>query len=277
VRRVGAIAAAVFILSLICVKPGSVLAAYAGSCLSGDGGTFQTGVIRGSHYGLPGGSDITGLLADVTVRNVMACSSPTELAYDMPVVIPVTIEDWTDAPNMVQFGWGRCSAPSGYSCGGVPADGSAHFWYTCSDQSAGYPCLADSWAGMPVFGRTYRFRVQYNQLGTGKWDFSILNYYTGVTTYKSIASHWHLGDGAWFGAETGNTNSTMGPAHVSGSSIGMSPMEYFKPSVGAWRVVTDIVAGVDIEETYGSPSWYSYGVFSRDYTNDGANIYTVDH
>jgi hypothetical protein len=224
------------------------------------------------------GTDLTGAIADVTMRNIGPCGAPTSTKWDIPAILPANLQS-SSTGGIVQIGWMRCNRPAGSVCpGGVPADGAMHFVYICDDLSGGLPCDAKPWAGTPVNGHRYRFRVQYNQTGTGHWDYSIKDYTTGITKSTKVTSHWHNADGAWWGGETHDTGSTMGSAHVPNNSIRMDWMQYFRTSVGTWQVVTDIsAADEDIIEDGVQPWWYSYGIYSQNYTNDGVNIYTVDH
>jgi hypothetical protein len=271
----------------------SVFAAFSAPCSApGAQGKLisQTYVARGQFLGHTG-TDITGALSDSAVRNIQPCSSPTSSKWDVAAVLPANLQSSADPSghDIVQIGWMRCIFPSSSPCNDVPADGNMHFVYICDDVSGGEPCLADGWMGAtPVNGRRYRFRVQYNQSGTGQWDYSIKDYTTGVTKTKKVTSHWHNGDGAWWGAETHDTGSTMGSEHVTNNSLNNYWIEYYRTSVGAWTIVTDISAADNdiIEDAFWSdppnnpgtqPAWYSYGIYSQNYTNDAVNVYTLDH
>lgn len=82
----------------------------------------------------------------------------------------------------------------------------------------------------------------------------------------------------WWGAETHDIGSTMGSAHISGNSLLMYWIQFYRTSVGAWTVVSSIsAADDDIIEVGVQPTWYSYGIFSQNYTDDAVNIYTLDH
>lgn len=188
----------------------------------------------------------------------------------------------------LQIGYVRCGKPAGQVCNDVPT-GAQKFIYACNDQSEGVFFDATSWAGNPVLGRRYRFRVQFNELGTGKWDYSIMDLVTGTTKRKSITSTWHNADGVWYGGENTDEGSVMASAHVGGNDIEMYWMQYLRSSVGTWRVVTDIsatsnppdfvecqiVGNVCVEGA--EPSWYGFNIFSQNYTNDGIHIWSSDH
>jgi hypothetical protein len=162
-------------------------------------------------------------------------------------------------------------------CGNFPLDGNAHFLYICNDHSNGVPCVADSWAGTPVFGHRYRFRVQWGLTAINRWDYWLTDVTTGVTKKTWIASTWSDGWAAWWGGETHDNGSLMGSAHIGGNDVNMYWMQFYRPSVGAWTVVTDIDAGIDIKELGSQPSWYGYDIFNQNYTHDGVNIWTADH
>jgi hypothetical protein len=179
--------------------------------------------------------------------------------------------------NIVQLGWVKCGGLASQKCGDIPSDGDPHFMYICDDNSNGFACNADSWAGTPVFGRRYRFRVHYNQLGTGKWDYSIKDLYTGLTKWKSITSSWHLANGAWWGGEVNNQGSTMGPTHVGSNDINMYWMQYLRSSVGSWQVVTDIRAVGSLGTIGPHPSWYHEPTYSQNFSDDAINIWTELH
>jgi hypothetical protein len=253
-------------------------AAYSAACTGPGNQISQTAVVRGQDLGFVG-TDFRGAIGDAVVRNIVPCSGPTATKWDIAAVLPANLQSSTVTNAIVQIGWMRCIKPAGSTCPtNIPADGNMHFVYICDDNSGGSPCLADGWAGTPVSGRRYRFRVQYNQTGTADWDYSIQDLVTGTVKKTKINSSWHNADGAWWGAETHQTGSTMGPANTSGNTIRMYWMQYLRASVSGWQVVTDIsTADEDIIEAGVQPSRYSYGIFSQNYTLDGVNIYTVDH
>lgn len=157
------VAALALVAGLILPVP-TVLASYGHPCTVPSSDVSQTAVVRGADLGFSG-TDITGAIADITARNVIGCTSPSGSAWDDPAILPVNLQQ-SSTGGIVQLGWIRCVTP-GFACGNVPADGSAHFVYICDDLSGGLPCDAGSWAGTPLWGHRYRFRVQYNQTGTG--------------------------------------------------------------------------------------------------------------
>ena len=233
-------------------------------------------VVRGDYFGHQG-TDLIGAIGDAVVRTQGPCTGSTSSNYDYPMVWPANLQSY---PNIVQIGYMKCGKPSGGTCNDVPADGAQHFMYACDDLSQGAICDASSWAGAPVTGRRYRFRVQYNQLGTGKWDYSIKDLSTGVTKTKSVPSHWHNADGAWYGGENTDTGSVMASAHVGNNDIEMYWMQYLRSSVGQWSVVTDISATQtppDFVEEGTQASWYGFNIFSQNYTLDGVNVWSADH
>ncbi len=239
----------------------------------------HSAVVRGADLGFVG-SDHIGAIGDAVVRNQGPCTNSTGTNYDYPLVLPANLQSSTSINRIVQIGYVRCGKPSGQMCNNVPADGKQHFIYICNDNSGGVFCDANPWAGAPVTGRRYRFRVQYNQLGTGKWDYSIRDLVTGVTKTKSITSTWHNADGVWYGGENTDTGSVMASAHVGSNDIAMYWMQYLRSSVGTWSVVTDISATSnppDFIEVGAQPSWYGYTVFSQNYTLDGIHIWSSDH
>jgi hypothetical protein len=235
----------------------------------------QRGGARGFLY-----NDIVGAIGDAAVRTQLPCSSATSLNFDYPMVWPAVLQDSASSSRIVQIGYTRCGKPTGQLCNDILADGTQHFTYVCNDVSGGTLCDAKPWAGTPVLGRRYRFRVQYNQLGTGKWDYSIKDLTTGVTKTKSIASSWHNADGAWYGGENTDTGSVMASAHSGSNDIQLYWMQYLSTTVGAWNVVTDISATstpADFVELGAQPSWYGYTIFSQNYTLDGINVWSSSH
>lgn len=232
-------------------------------------------VVRGADLGFSG-TDLTGAIGDAVVRNVLPCSDPLPTHDDEPFVLPANLQSSGNG-GIVQVGWVKCGDVPGGTCGlNIPADGNLHFVYICNDLSGGQPCLADGWAGTPILGRRYRFRVQYNQTGTGKWNYSIKDLVTGVTKSTTITSNWHNADGAWYGAETHDVGSTMGPQDVYGD-IDMYYMQYLRTSIGQWTVVTDIDNGIDLIRSSSPPSWYKTTIGSYVYTDDQVDWYTVAH
>lgn len=252
--------------------PSAVQAAYTAACGTGAGGV--TAVLRGAGFGFTG-TDFRGAIGDATLRNAAPCSSPTATQFDLAAVLPVNIEG-PGAGQIVQLGWGRCAAVVPGHCGNLPLDGNLHFIYICNDSSNGVPCVADSWAGTPVIGHRYRFRIQYGLTAPNRWDHWITDLTTGVTKKGWVTSTWRDGWATWWGAETSDDGSMMGSAHVANNSLLYYWMQYYRTSIGSWTVVTDIDVPPDLAEFGGPPNWYSYGIFSQNYTDDAVNIYTLD-
>jgi hypothetical protein len=263
------------LLGVLGGSPEAALAAYRGNCAAYS--LSQTAAVRGVGHGFTA-NDITGVIGDAWVRALGPCLNPTGSEWDEPAVLPANLQSLSNDSGIVQIGYLKCGRPSPQTCGNIPNDGNMHFTYICDDVSGGAPCLADGWATTPVIGRRYRFRVQYNQLGTGKWDYSIQDLTTGTTYTHSVTSHWHDGNVAWYGAESHDHGSNLGPNHISGMGINMYWMQYLRTSVGSWRVVTDLVQGDDFGE-FGDPypTWYTESVHDQNYTNDAAVIWTEDH
>ena len=72
----------------------------------------------------------------------------------------------------------------------------------------------------------------------------------------------------------------MASAHIGGNDIAMYWMQYYRTSVGAWTVVTDISATQnppDFVEAGSQPSWYGYNIFNQNYILDGVHIWSADH
>jgi hypothetical protein len=241
---------------------------------------WQTTVGRGHDFGFTG-TDLTGAIAIETVRNIGPCTSPTVTSWDMPAILPVNIQNSTivnidgDVGVIVQIGWMKCSSLS--PCGNVPADGNLHFVYICNDMSGGTPCNAGSWAGTPVLGRRYKFRIQYNQSGTHQWDHSIMDTVTGVTKTTKTTAHWTAGTSDWWGAETHDNGSIMGAAHIANNDTNMYSMEYLRTTIGQTQIVTDIDRDVDLFENGPAVPWYSYNIYNKNFTNDGVNIWSSAH
>ncbi len=260
--------------------------AYTHPCTAGNQVSFSF-VVRGSHYGFAG-SDHIGAIGDARIRTQGPCTNSTGTNYDIPYVLPANLQSSTSSSRIVQVGYARCGKPAGQLCTGVPP-GAQKFIYVCNDSSRGAICDATDWAGNPVLGRRYRFRVQYNQLGTGEWDYSIKDLVTGITKWKSIESTWQNADGVWWGGENTDEGSVMASAHVGGNDIEMYWMQYLRSSVGTWSVVTDISSTssprdyvqcqiVGINCVIGAePSWNGFTIFSQNYTNDGIQIWSSDH
>jgi hypothetical protein len=131
--------------------------------------------------------------------------------------------------------------------------------------------------GPPILGHRYRFRVQYNQTGTGRWNYSIQDLATGVTKSTTIASTWHNANGAWWGGETHDPGSTMGPTHTATNDVHMYWMQYLGTSIGSWQVVTDIDSGTDLLRIGAEPSWYHNPIYTENYTDDAINLWTEEH
>ena len=258
--------------------------AYQHPCTSGNQRSYSV-VLRGADFGFTG-SDHIGSIGDAVVRSQGPCTNGTSSNFDIPFVLPANLQSSTSLNRIVQIGYARCGKPAGQDCNDIPSDGKQHFIYVCDDNSGGVVCVADDWAGLPVNNRRYRFRVQYDQNGTGKWDYSIKDLVTGVTKSKSITSTWHNADGVWWGGENTDKGSVMASAHIGSNDIQMYWMQYLRASVGTWSVVTDISATSsppDFDEIateppgFTHPAWYSYGIFSQNYTLDGINIWSSDH
>lgn len=260
--------------------------AYQHPCIAGIQRSYST-VVRGSFFGFTG-SDHIGAIGDAKVRTQGPCTNSTGTNFDIPFVLPANLQSSTSINRIVQVGYARCGKPAGQLCNDVPT-GAQKFIYVCNDNSGGVICDATAWAGNPVVGRRYRFRVQYNQLGTAKWDYSIKDLVTGITKSKSITSTWHNADGVWYGGENTDNGSVMASAHVGGNDIEMYWMQYLRSSVGTWSVVTDISATSNPPDFFecqvignvcvsgAEPSWYGFNIFSQNYTNDGIQVWSSDH
>jgi len=105
-----------------------------------------------------------------------------------------------------------------------------------------------------------------------KWDYSIKDITTGVTKSKSVASHWHNANGAWWGAETHDPGSTQGPSAAAGQ-IQAYWMQYWRTANGYWSVTTNDV----VLRNVAPASWQKDLVYNQNYTGDAMNIWTEAH
>jgi hypothetical protein len=226
------------------------------------------------------GTDYRGVIGDATARALYLCDNPGTLlgTYSLPAVLPANLEG-PGSTEIVQLGWAKCGRGGGLSCGNVANDGVTRFVYTCSDHSSGSPCDATSWAGTPLFGHRYRFRIQYDQDGTGGWNFSIKDNTTGVTKSTRVTSTWHDADIAWWGAEVQDWGASLGPCLCGGTNhIDMYWMQYIRAG-GSWQVTTDS-ASHSTALRYGSyppGSWYNQSVYDVNFTEDAIRIWTEAH
>jgi hypothetical protein len=224
------------------------------------------------------GTDYRGVIGDAVARNLYPCDNPGPNLpdYSLPAVLPANLEG-PGATEIVQLGYGECGRGGGLSCNNIANDGVSRFIYTCNDHSSGTPCDATSWAGTPLFGHRYRFRIQYNQDGTGGWNFSIKDYTTGVTKSARVTSTWHDGDIAWWGAEDQDWGATLGPCLCGGTNhIDMYWMQYLRAG-GSWQVTTDSASHFTALRVGTYPTRYNQSVYNVNYTEDAIRIWTEAH
>jgi hypothetical protein len=227
------------------------------------------------------GTDYEGVIGDATVRNQYICDLPTGTVYSFPLVIPVNLEK--SSSEIVQLGWIKCGKGGGLKCNNqIPNDGSTRFFYTCNDHNGGGICDATSWAGSPLYGRRYRFRIQYNQDGTAGWNFSITDLSSGVVKKSRVTKSWNQSARAWWGAENQDLGSTLGPALGDGNNqINMYWMQYLRASIGSWQVVTGLsdtntVLGVSSPLTPPA-TFYRAGIHTVNFSQDTLYIWTDPH
>lgn len=224
------------------------------------------------------GTDYRGVIGDATARNLYPCDNPGSVptTYSFPAVLPANLEG-PGSGEIVQLGWMECGRGGGLSCNNVANDGVSRFVFTCNDHNGGVPCDATSWAGTPVFGHRYRFRIQYNQDGTGGWNFSIKDNNTGITKTWRVTSTWSDGHAAWWGAETQDWGSTLGPCLCGGTNhFDMYWMQYLRAG-GSWQVATDSAAHSLFLRVGSYPAWFKQLNYNVNYVDDAVRVWTEAH
>jgi hypothetical protein len=242
-------------------------------------GTYDYLTFAARGQGLGGtGTDLYGAYAEALVRNISTCSSPGPGEDTVDFVLPANVQYTPNQNDIVQVGYMRCGAPAGESCGDpnkpIPNDGSLHFVYMCSDHSGGMPCNAGAWAGLPVLGHRYSFEIVGQANGT--WYHSIRDISAGtVAKTTTIPRTWTNGDGVWWGGETYDSNSMLGPTDLD-TQVKMYPLEYLRVSIG-WSIAHPVTIFDQLPIGGSWPSWYRSGPYSQNYTNDAINFWTLSH
>lgn len=213
-----------------------VEAAYTGSCATGGGSNTNSYIAHIYRTNYPSYDGISG---QAYVRSLHTCT-PTSLYGDLSLINLANVQ----APGaFVQLGYALCRPPTGsggcgHSIDPIPADGQPHFWWTCSDQSAGLPCLADGEDGLPapVLNRQYVFKITG---GNGSsWTFAIKDLTTNVWYQWNLISHdTGPSNEVWWGTEVSYANSAMGTNQGS-PDLFMRRLQYH-PVGGSWTTVTN--------------------------------------
>jgi hypothetical protein len=149
-----------------------------------------------------------------------------------------------------------------------------HFVDVCKDLSGGLPCNAGFWAGAPVLGHRYGFEIAAQSNGT--WYESVRDI-TARTQPKTrtIAKHWSTGDGAWWGGETYDSNSMLGPTNTD-TQVQMYPIEYRRVSIG-WIISHPVSLSHSVIGSGSWPSWFQGDSWSHTYVDDAVNFWTNSH
>ena len=151
---------------------------------------------------------------------------------------------------------------------------SVHFVYICADYSGGATCNADSWAGAPIVGHRYRFKIVWHG---GSWEYTIKDLTAGTQRSTSIAAHFRYGNTVWWGGENKNSSSTFGPPSGATYDTNMYWMQYYDDAVAGWTVIDHNNAMTKSSSTYAWPSFWQDTIYSQNYPNDALNLYTVLH
>ena len=223
-------------------------------------------------------SDFTGVIGDLKANSPDTCTSPV-----IPVISAILPANLQAPPYIVQAGLAVCRGPSGTSCGSgsvgspVPADGALHFVYICNDASGGDPCLADGWLGhTPTYHDRYRFRIEKSG---STWLYTIQDVSIGWTKTTAIprSSAFTQGNRVWWAAETYDRNSQLGTGQASASMMQMYWMQYYRPSLGVWKVAWPNVQYIEKPSSVTWPNYWTGSVYNQNHTDDAQNIWTVLH
>lgn len=237
-RRLGSLLATVGLAgSLLLAVPPAALAtnAYYGFC--------KDGIVPSSNYQRffykDSSSNYDGVYAQSTWRALNPCDPTGEGTHTRwgQAYVLITEQHYGDGHDnkMVQLGYGKCSAQSGWVCAFGDAN-ARHFVYTANDNSGGVLADADSWSGVgqPVSGHTYGF---YIKRLTSTWRYCItdLGPPTGTSYCHDTAASFSNGEDVWYGGETHNSRDEMG---VNGGGLGfaVSDMEVHYVSSGVWSI-----------------------------------------
>jgi hypothetical protein len=253
---------------------------FLGPCSSGtDAGNYAIFAARGADFGGLG-TDFDGAYGEITAQYVQACYPATNLVGSalIPVNVQRTSGSCASVPCIVQAGIMECSAPSGYTCNGIPNDAHVHFFYNCADNDA-KPCLADGWFGAtPVLGHRYAFQVA---MVSFNWQYAIKDLTANSPwKYKTVTIvHWSTGGGAWWGGENHNEWSMLGPGSTA-SDVWLHALEYHRVSTG-WVSINPTIHKDAVNEnsgqTLGWPTWYIGQLAEWSNPNDTLNFWTNAH
>lgn len=232
----------------------------------GAGATWQGGT----------GNDYKGIIGDARVSATLPCTGSADGRFS--AVIPANLQ--ADQTRIVQLGWMVCDGSTADKCGhlalGVPSDGQLHFFYVCEDNSGGEICLADGWAGMPVPGHRYRFRIEHSG---SNWLYSLKDLTMGTAAVTAaIDRTFEFGNLIWWGAETTNKASMMGSGQAGGSMLHMYWMQYLRQSIPAgWQVAEPTQTWYLSPPGIAWPTYWDSDNYSQNYVDDAQNIWTQSH
>ncbi len=247
-------------LAAMIAPPESVVAMSAGNCDAGTQKSMHVIVTRAS-------TTYDAVAGDAYAFMLHPCTPGGK--YSFPAVLPANIQG-SGATQIVQAGYLKCWRAGGAMCGqNVPSDGKIHFVITGADNCSGCFQKADAWAGLPILGHRYRFRVTSTST---TWTYCIRDL-TDDLPYKcepgGQAATWTAGNQVWWGTETRNTASLMGPKDP--QAIVMTYMQYSKTADPNWTVTTDSTIA---KSGVPHPGAYHNFLFDNDYNNDGLESHT---
>lgn len=291
-RLLGAALAVVLALaaaSAPAAKPGTVLAAsFQTPCSTlNPPPNYKSIVVRGSGVNssipgyIAGATDLYGVIGDARVSTLGGCTGG--VGPEIDAVLPANLQGATGT-QIVQLGWAVCFGSSTNRCGPststtyLPSDGTLHFVYTCHDNDE-VACVADTWAGTPVVGDRYRFRIEKS---SSNWLFTLSNITTGSTPKtKTIvrSTGFNYGNLVWYGAENYDVGSILGSKSASTDKIHMYWMQYHRSSISGWQVAEPVTTVGFIQSNFNVswPSWWWARDYSQNYTNDAQDIWTEAH
>lgn len=206
------------------------------------------------------------VIGDARVRSLVPCLNPSTSLYGYPFVLPANMDHASDGTGrIVQLGYMECRLGGPSRLGGVPCDNVPHFVYTPDDYVGGTVALADGWAGTPVVGHRYRFKIE--KAVASSWSYCIRDI-SASTAYRctSTARTWESdARRAWWGTETNNTANALGPKCC--DDVSMYWMQYRFGDSSSWLVTEDNVVA---EKNPPHPARYhSFAYDAVDTNGDG--------
>lgn len=250
---VGALVLATSALGVSLAAPATVAAASYSFCGPGPNYYFLTQKKLSSQVN----DYFDGAQGTAYIRDLHSCDTFGFTENGGTFVLFANIEQ-SGTSNIVQLAYGE---------GG---DDVPHFYWTGCDHCGGVASVV-SWAESPQANHLYKASISYI-VSTHNWRYSLQDLTDNQTWLKDVYASWRDGTTVWWGTETYDVDSAMGPDHGT-AAIKLYAMRYHLENGNLWMYrtgFTDCIRQVPSGTSY----WHCHVATSL-YTNDTLNIDTA--